>query len=468
MQIKKSRLARPAAASLSYLVTAAIGKAAALITLPFFTARLGAAGYGRYALYLCYEGIFFSIASLGLAGAGIYRALQRYPARENEVLLCAMGLSLCISLPLFLFGAFFLGGKLSPLLIAALFSEVTARVAFTLFGAKCRFRYRYLPLCLLNLCADLGAPLLSMLLLLWLPIGAEARIFSGAFVAIAIGAVSLISLLRRGVRGIDKELVRYLLSLQLPLLPHYLSVALMAEAARLCVERMLGSEALGAYAVAHSVGLALSLVTVSLGGAFQPWILRKAASGASDRVRSTTEQILLLLCTLTLPLILIAPEILSLLAPKAYAGGLAAIPALAFTVPLAFLATVPICASLSTERRWRISLASFFAAGIQLLLCPILTARFGLSGAAFGALISYFFFFLFHAVFLKKEQKQIINAKKCLLICLFFGAIGLSFSVLYPHPILRAILFFLYLFAALIQALPMRRLVFNRRRAALS
>lgn len=468
MQIKKSRLARPAAASLSYLVTAAIGKAAALIMLPFFTARLGAAGFGRYALYLCYEGIFFSIASLGLAGAGIYRALQRYPERENAVLLCALGLSLCISLPLFLFGAFFLGGKLSPLWITALFSEVTARVAFTLFSAKCRFRYRYLPLCLLNLCADLGAPLLSMLLLLWFPAREEARIFAGAFVTIAIGALSLILLLRRGTRGIDKEIPRYLLSLQLPLLPHYLSVALMAEAARLYVERMLGSEALGAYAVAHSVGLALSLVTVSLGGAFQPWILRKAASGASDRVRSTTEQILLLLCTLTLPLILAAPEIFSLLAPRSYAEGLAAIPALAFTVPLAFLSTVPICASLSAERRWHISLASFLSVGIQLLLCPVLIARFGLSGASFGALISYFFFFLLHTVFLKKEQKQIVNAKKCLLICLSFSAIGLSFSILYPHPILRATLFFLYLFAALIQALPMRRLVFDRKRTAFS
>ena len=301
-----------------------------------------------------------------------------------------------------------------------------------------------------------------MLLLLWLPIGEEARIFAGAFVAIVIGAVSLIALLRRGSLGIDKEIPRYLLSLQLPLLPHYLSVALMAEAARLAVERVLGSEALGAYAVAHSVGLSLSLVTVSLGGAFQPWILRKAASGAFDRVRSTTEQILLLICTLTLPLILAAPEIFSLLAPKSYAGGLAAIPALAFTVPLSFLATVPICASLRTERRWRISLASLLAASIQLLLCPILAARFGLFGASIGAMISYFFFFALHAFFLGKSQKSIINANKCLLICVSFGSIGLSFPILYPHPILRAMLLFLYLLASLIQALPLRRLILHR------
>lgn len=468
MEIKKTELTRPAAASLFYILTAAVGKAAALITLPFFTARLGAAAFGRYSLYLCYEGLLFSAASLGLGGAGIYRALQRFRSEENRLLGAAFGLSLCISLPLYLAAAFFLEKKLAPFFIGVLFIEVTARVAFTLFGAKCRYFYRYRPICALNLAADLFAPLLGILLLFAFPIEESARIFAGAAIAVLIGILSLISIFRQGARLFDKSIWRFLLSLQLPLLPHYLSVALMAEAGRLSVERVLGSESLGAYAVAHSVGLALSLITVSLGGAFQPWVLRKAAAGEFTRVAKTAEQIVLLLCTLSFLPILAAPEIFSLLAPASYSAGTAAVPALCFTVPLSFLATVPICASLKNERRGIISLCSLAAAAAEVLLCPLLCARFGLGGASFGTLISYFLFFLLHSVSLKKEQKSIVNVNSCFLICISFSIVGLSMPLLYPHFVLRIVLFFLYLLSAAAQALPLRSMLLERRKKPLT
>ncbi len=467
MEIKKTELTRPAAASLFYILTAAVGKAAALITLPFFTARLGAAAFGRYALYLSYEGLLFSAASLGLGGAGIYRALQHFRTEENRLLGSAFGLSLCISLPLYLAAAFLLRGKLAPLFIVTLLLQTTARVAFTLFGAKCRYFYRYRPICALNLIADLFSPLLGMLLLFAYPLGESARIFAGAGLAVLIGILSLISIFRQGIQLFDKEIWRFLLSLQLPLLPHYLSVAFMAEAARLSVERVLGSEALGAYAVAHSVGLALSLITVSLGGAFQPWVLRKAAAGELTRVAKTAEQIALLLCTLSFLPILAAPELFSLLAPAAYSAGTAAVPALCFTVPLSFLATVPICASLKSERRGHIAIASLLSALLQLLLCPILAERIGLLGASTGALIAYFFFFLLHSVFLKKEQKPIINVKNCFLICASFAAVGLSATLLFPHPILRAILAFFYLLASVAQVFPLKSLLLEARKKPL-
>lgn len=463
MQASKTGLTRPAAASLFYILTAAAGKAAALVTLPFFTAHLGAEAFGRYALYLCYEGLLFSVAALGLGGAAVYRALQRYKGEEDRLLGAAFGLSLSVSLPLYVIAAFLLRSKLTPLLFAVLSLQVTARIAFTLFGAKCRYFYRYRPLCAMNLAADLGAPLLGILLLLWLPIGERARIFAGATFSILLGGISLFSVLRRGVRLFDKEIWRFLISLQLPLLPHYLSVAFMAEAARLSVERVLGSASLGAYAIAHSVGLALSLVTASLGGAFQPWILRKAAAGEHGRVARAAEQIALLLCTLSLLVILAAPELFSLLAPAGYAAGISAVPALCFCVPLSFLATVPICASLGAERRGAISLCSLAAAVSQLLLCPLLAARFGLSGASVGTLISYFLFFLLHAVSLKKEQKSIINVKNCFLICVSFATVGLLMPLLFPHPVLRIILAVLYLLASAAQAFPLRSLITEAR-----
>lgn len=464
MQKNKTGLTRPAAASLSYILTAGAGKLAALLTLPFFTARLGAAAFGRYALYICYEGLLFSAVALGLGGASVYRALQRFRGEENRLLSAAFGLSLTIGLSIFSVAAFLLRAKLSPLLIAVLFAQVMARIAFTLYGAKCRYLYRYRPICALNLVADLGAPLGGIFLLLLFGGGERARIFAGAAVAVLLGVISLTSILRKGARLFDKEIWRYLFSLQLPLLPHYLSIAFMAEVARLTVERVLGSEALGAYSIAHSVGLALSILTVSLGGAFQPWLLRKVAAGEHTRVALTTEKITLFICTLSFFPILFAPELFSILAPASYAPGTAAVAALAFTVPLSFLSTVPICTSLSAGRRGAISAASLGAALIQLLLCPMLAARFGLGGAAGGALISYFSLFLFQSVFLPKKQKSVVNVKNCFLICASFSAVGCMIPYLYSYPILRIILAFFYLIASAAQAIPLRSLLMEAKK----
>ena len=463
MQSLQNKLTRPAAASICYTTTAVLSKAVALITLPFFTARLGAAAFGRYALYLCYEGLLFSAVSLGLGGAAIYRALNRFRGEEERMLGAALFLSLAAALPIFPLCALPLHRKLSPLWVAVLFLQVLARLVFTLYGAKCRYLYRYRPLCLMNLFCDVGAPLLSIILLLLLPIGEQARILGGAIVSIFVGLISLFALLRGRRKLFDKDALRYLLSLQLPLLPHYLSMAIMAEVGRLAVERVLGSEALGAYAVAHSVGFALALVTGSLSGAFQPWVLRKVRAGESARVCKTTELLTLLFCTLSLFPILAAPELFSILAPRAYAAGAVAVPALSFTVVLSFLATVPILAKLEREKPALISLPSLFSALSSLILCPILARRLGLYGCALGVVLSYFVLFLSHALTLQKEQKSIVNVKICFLITLSFSAVGLLLPLLYPHPIFRLILGLLYLFAAFMQASAQLPLVLEAR-----
>jgi O-antigen/teichoic acid export membrane protein len=180
------------------------------------------------------------------------------------------------------------------------------------------------------------------------------------------------------------------------------------------------------------------------------------AAGEQGRVAEATERIALLLLTLSLLPILAAPEIFSLLAPKAYLGGTAAVPALCFTVPLSFLSTVPILEKLGAGRRSAISVPSLLAALALLALSPYLATRYGLFGAALGTLISYFLFFLLHAVTLKKEKKKIINAKKCFLFCILFSVVGLTATVLYPHPMLRLLLFLLYLPASALQLLSLK------------
>ena len=448
MHFRQTGWTRPAAASFFYTLTAALGKIAALITLPFFTARLGASAFGQYALYLCYEGLLFSAVSLGLGGAAVYRALDRFRGREDRLLGTALLLSLSAALVLFPACAVLLRKKLAPLWIVILLLQAAARLIFTLYGAKCRYLYRYRTLCIMNLFCDLGAPTFSAVLLLLFPLGVGGRILGGAIPAIAVGALSLLLLLRNAKKIFDKEALRYLLSLQLPLLPHYLSMALMAEVGRLAVEHVLGSEALGAYAVAHSVGFALALLTGSLSGAFQPWVLRKARAGEAARVSEIAERLALLLCALSLLPALAAPELFSVLAPKAYGIGTAAVPALALTVPLSFLAAVPILAKLSAENRLAVSLPSLICALCSLLLCPILARRLGLYGGSIGVIFSYLLFFFLHAATVPKSEKSIINAKNCFLIILPFCIVGLSIPVLYPYPILRLLLFLSYLLAS--------------------
>jgi O-antigen/teichoic acid export membrane protein len=111
---------------------------------------------------------------------------------------------------------------------------------------------------------------------------------AGLLVAGAVFLVIGIRYMRR--RGYlefryDAAKMRSILALSTPLIPHALGGTVIAVSDRMFIERMVGLEAVGLYAVGYSFGMVMSLVTDACMKAWTPWVYRTLALPTEDDKR---------------------------------------------------------------------------------------------------------------------------------------------------------------------------------------
>ena len=442
--MKHPRLRVPVRATLILTGAGVVAKAVALLTTPLFTRALPPAAYGLYPLYNTWLGVFTVVGTLGVGAGVLYRGIQRDPANADAFLsgavsFCALPTGLLL-LATLLFPAFFsrLTGLPAPLL-PLLCMQIGAETILTLAAARERYAYRpLLPAALLVGRAVLS-PLFAWALLRLSERQAEARVFAAAGAALLFALPQAVALFRKAPPNAKNW--RFLLRFQLPLLPHFASLSLMAETGRLLVGHFLGAEALAPFSLAVTVGLAPTLLTSGLLSVFQPWLLRKTAAGQTAEVGAVAGKILLALAGGAAGLILFLPEIFAFLAPAAYADGIREAVPIALTVLPMFLYPLFASVTLQRERTASASLASVAAALFSVAVQGLLIPRYGTMAAAWCMPFSYGVLTLLQGIFSRlSDRKNAIYVKSSLQIMLLSVLAALLFPRLYPYFLARFLL----------------------------
>ena len=119
----------------------------------------------------------------------------------------------------------------------------------------------------------------------------------------------------------------------------------------------------------------MNFVTVGLGAALSPWIMRKIAQGKQDRVAEITLKLTFLVAIGSLGILTLAPELLSFLAPKNYSAALPSVYPITVSAAVSFIGSVTATALIRAERTGSLSLCSIVGALVNivtnLLLLPI-------------------------------------------------------------------------------------------------
>ena len=401
------RLRVPARASLWYIGSSVIARGIGVAMTPIFTRLLTPAEYGLYPLYNTWVGIFTVIVTLELAGAVIYRGLQKFSENKDGFISATFGLFLAFFLSIcslyFAFGGFFnqITGLTTPITFL-LFLQIFFNTVIGFYIGRARFEYKYKSVVLLNLLSAIGIPLLSVLIILLTAVRGEARIIGASVTTVAIGSVTLFYLLTKSSKIFDKETWKFLLRFTLPLIPHYLAISLILRIGEITVERVYGTDALGRYSVAVSIGMALTVVTGGLLSALSPWILRKIEAKSIGKIR---EFLLLLTKGLSLTALLIlafAPEIMEILAAPEFRSALPAVYALEIAVVPMFLSNAVMMGEMYYERSFISAVPSILSAAVSILLTvtilPFIDYRF----VSLFVLISYTVLAVLNALIFKK------------------------------------------------------------------
>lgn len=450
---KRASLKLPARAGVWNIISGLIARGVGVVGTPLFTRLLTPAEYGLYPHYTTWLSVLTALVTAGLTGSAIYRGLQKYSSRREEFISAATGLALTLSSALILIGIplgsylTFITG-LDGTILLALGAEIAFSSAVALRSAILRYHYKYKSLALINLFSAVGTPLLSVMLVLLTPYRAEARII-GSLIATLIVALPAILYAARQGSLFDLGIWRYLARVNLPLVPHYLSSALILRISEIVIGREHGNAALAKYSVGISVGLALTFISNALSQASAPWILRKVSAGEHEKVRELITPALGALIAVSVILLSAAPEILAVITPPEYNDALPTVYPLALSVSAIFLSNVISSAEAYYERSARVALPTVLTAvasvGVAVIILPTVDYRL----CALFTLGAYLMLVSLSSLTFKKiSGERIVDGKKCALL-FAFGVFYASLMFIFRSVLISRVLLAIPLFPTL-------------------
>ena len=102
------------------------------------------------------------------------------------------------------------------------------------------------------------------------------------------------------------------------------------------IERMVGTSAAGIYGLAYSISQVMTMFNTALAQTEEPWLYRKIQDNNIEAIKPVAYISFIFIAIVNLLLILLAPEIISVFAPKAYYDAVWIIPPIAMSVFFSF------------------------------------------------------------------------------------------------------------------------------------
>lgn len=428
---RRSAVRLPARAGFWSVVSGLVARGIGVVGTPIFTRLLTPTEYGLYPLYTTWLSVVSAIIISGLTGSAVYRGLQRFSGRKEEFVAAGTGLALSGVFILLILG-YILSGELSSItglssgLLFALTGEAALSVIISFRSALLRYEYKYKSLALINISSAILTPVLSVLFVFLTPYHAEARVFGSILTALIIALPMLVVTLKRGGRLYSGEIWKYLIRVNIPLIPHYLSSSLILRASEMVIGRVHGQASLAKYSVAISVGMALTFVTNALTQSLSPWILRKISEGKHGVIKELITLAFGGLLAVTLFVLSVAPEILSVITPPEYSDALPCVYPLALSVSLLFLSNAIMSAEVYYEKSARSSVPTVITAIASILAALLILPRIDYRFSALFTLGAYIILVSLSALVFKNiSGESIISTKKCTLLFAFSAAYAL-------------------------------------------
>lgn len=387
-------LGAPVRASLWFTFCSFVQKGISLITVPIFTRLMSAEQYGLYSLYLSWDSVIVVFATLNLSYQVFNNGLVKYEGDRDGYTTSMLGLSNACTTALL---ALYLAARdwvnaatgLTTPLFLLMFAQYYFNQALALWTVRERFFYRYRALAAVTLASAVASSAIGVAAVCLAEDKVLARVASLALVSVIVGAGVYAGLLRRSRRLVRLEYWRYALRLDLPLIPHYLSMTVLGSSDRILIERICGAAYTAFYSVSYNVAAVLNLLVSSINSSYIPWFYQKMAKGEHGDISRASTALVMAVGACSLLPALLGPEIVLLLGSEAYMEGVWVMPAVSASVFFSFLYSLFSNYELFYEESRVIMAASLFAAVLNVVLNVAFLPVFGFTAAGYTTLACY-------------------------------------------------------------------------------
>lgn len=467
-QIKNKYTAMPIQmkASIWFLCCSFIQKGISTISTPIFTRIMSVEEYGQFSVFLSWLGILTVFVSLNLSSGVYTQGLVKFEDDKKIFSSSLQGLTALLAvawtLTYMLFAPFWNKVfSLSTTKMLMLILLIWVSSTFNFWATEQRISDKYKLLVTVSLIASLVQPIVGVIFVQLSTNKVDARIISMVLVELVCFGWCFIYQVVRGKKVVSRKYWGYALAFNIPLIPHYLSQTLLNSADRVMIERIVGAEEAGIYSLAYSISLLMTLFSNALLQTLNPWIYKQIKAERTKNISPIAYLSLIMIAVVNLLLIVIAPEIMSIFAPKEYADATWLIPPIAMSTYFMFSYSLFACFEFYFQKTRLIAITTFLSALLNIILNYVAINIFGYYAAAYTTLFCYIFYAVFHYLAMSKicrENKRIDNPYKpifLVLISLSFVLVGFALMFTYELIIVR---YLLLLFTAIICILKWKKL----------
>lgn len=450
-QFKNMSLA--AKASFALMGTQMIQKGLSLITSPIFTRLLTTSEYGEVGLFFSWYEIFVIFTGLCLSKGVFNNGMLEFKNERDRFTLSMYSLtmisSLCVGFVVVSFCKFiynFIGLPIK--LIVYMFALLAFEGALSLWTVRNRFEYKYKALSILTIIIAIISPICGILGIYLFPTQKVIGRIVGAqniFLIVYIGVLVYLIIKARG--KIRTTYWRYALKFNLPLLPHYLSLHVLNHTDRIMISAIAGKDAAGIYSVAYSGAAVVQVVWQSINASLIPWTYEKCAKKDFKRLSELTKALILVYGLICIVFMFFAPEIMKILAPSTYHGGVYVIPAVTAGVFFSSLYYIFANVVYYYKKPKYVMIASVISATSNVVLNALLIPVFGYFAAGYTTMISYIIQAGIDYWAMKRIVRQdIYDIRFLTMFSLFVVGIGIVLSFTYQYVVVRIIIFLVFLY----------------------
>ncbi|MCD7954221.1 MAG: oligosaccharide flippase family protein [Lachnospiraceae bacterium] len=424
-----------------------------LITTPIFTRVLSTEDYGLFSVFQAYYAVIVIVVTLYLHMGVINNAFVKSGKSQERVVSSFQSLSL-ISSGVWFVIAFIFREQLSTLMGLPVIAVVIMFVAFMFvepyntWVIYKRYQFDYVRPVITSVLISIFTPAISVIAV-FTTSGNHgiARIVSYSVVNVIIpGAIFYCINYKKDRTFVDKDLWKYALSFNVPLLGHYLSETLLNQTDRIMINSFLGSSEAGIYSVAFSAASLFTIFSTALNTAFVPWTYQKLQEKEYRSIEKMGYIVLSFLAVILSVMVMFAPEVVAVLAGSRYTGAVYLIPTLSASVFFGYMYQLFSRVELYYEKKSYTVISTVTAAVVNIILNVWWIPKLGYTAAGYSTLVSHMLFCVMHYFFFRKVSREcmdldmIYDFKNLLAISVAVLAIAFVMTLLYNYLLLRLII----------------------------
>lgn len=435
-----------AQSSIAFIISSFVLKGISFITTPIFTRMMDATQYGIIATYTSWVSIIEVFALLGLTSAGVFNVgLSEYSDSRSQYISSVM--MLCNITTVLVFAVLavckaFLGEGflLTPDLLLLMFIHFIFSPAQVFWITRQKYEFKYKLAFLQVVASSILSQVLSIIFVKQAN-GinvASVKLWSAEAALLLFNVPLYFVLYKRGKTFFDIARWKQILVFALPLIPHYLAQHVMSSADRIMVANMVSEADAGIYSVVANISMVATIVWSAINGSLIAYTFENLKVKEYKKINGTATLLLLGYGVVCFAVCLIAPEILSILAPPEYRIGIYAIPPIAGVAFLSALYNVFANIEFYHKKSNYITIATVVATIINFVLNYLFIPRYSFIAASYTTLFSYIVLVFMHYMgYRKSSADTIYNGKTIFAISALTIVACEACNFLYGSAILR-------------------------------